>query len=299
LTGYRVFLLPLYLAMLVGLGAVTVLGIDEPGWQQHARERLAGAVRELRLLPGTVIRYSAAAGGLVSAMLREYLGIDLRQQPNFLWLAISRFVIYFSYQTFTAYVAYYVKYNLDGQAFMMSFGLDAAAADKYRGFVLPVMLVFFILGGLAGSLLATPLARRYGKKWVIGVGLVLTSAMSVPLIFAHSVWLAVAAGSILGIGWGAFLASDWAFACTLMPKDRAASFMGIWGLTSLLPQVLAPVFAGFIRDGVYNARLASLGETGAWALANQWIFASMLLYFLLGLVLLRNVRDDRTEAAAA
>jgi Na+/melibiose symporter-like transporter len=255
--GYLHLLLPLYLLVLLVLALVNILGVDETGWQQHLRERLAGSVRALRLLPGTLVKWAGAQGNLAQAMLRDYLAIDLRKMPNFVWLAASRFVIYFSYQNFTSYVGYYVKYNLDGAGFLMSFGLSAAAADKYRGFVLPVMLLFFIFGGLAGALLATPLARRYGKKAVIGGGIGLTTLMSIPLIVAHSVWLAVAAGSVLGLGWGAFLASDWAFACALMPKQQAGSYMGLWGLTNLLPQVLAPVLAGVIRDAVYNAQSAA------------------------------------------
>jgi hypothetical protein len=55
--------------------------------------------------------------------------------------------------------------------------------------------------------------------------------------------------------------------------------------------VLAPVAVGAIWEGVYYGQVGRLGETGAWVIANQWIYASMLLYFLLGLVLLRNVRS--------
>lgn len=296
LTGYREFLLPLYLGVLAVLALVNILGIDELGWRQHAQERIAGTVCRLRMLPGAVVSYSAAYSNVFVAMVREYLAIDLRRYPNFSWLAASRFVIYFSYQTFTAYVAYYVKYNLDGAGFLMSLGMDAAAAESYRGLVLPIMLTFFILGGVAGSLLSAPLARRIGKRAVILWGLVLTTAMSVPLIFVSNVWLAVAAGTVLGVGWGAFLASDWAYACSLMPKGQVGSFMGLWALTSLLPQVLAPVMAGVLRDWIYNTRLAELGDHLAWAQANRTVFASMVIYFVLGMLVLRKVSDDRAPA---
>ena len=61
---------------------------------------------------------------------------------------------------------------------------------------------------------------------------------------------------LLGCGWGAFIAADWAFACTLMPKQQAGSYMGIWDVTTLLPQIIAPVIAGPLFDSIVNARLA-------------------------------------------
>jgi MFS family permease len=292
--GFTRFLLPAYVGVLVVTGLITILGIDEIGWQQHATERLSGAMRELRILPGTVVRYAQDKGPVLLAIIRGYLGIDLRQHPNFLWLGVSRLVIYFSYQTFTSNVSKYVEYNLDQQAFLVSLGLHAADAEKYKSLVFPALIVPFILSGVIGAMLSSALARRFGKKWVITAGILVTSVMSIPLIFAHNAWHAIAAGAILGLGWGAFLATDWAYACEQMPQGQAGTFMGLWALTNLLPQVLAPVAVSAIGQSII-----SRGGTAAWPLANQWIFASMLAYFLLGLWLLRFVQPDRPATNTA
>lgn len=300
--GYRVFLYPLYLILLLATMLVTVLGTNENAWAQYARARLTGAVRELRLWPGVVIRFARTAPTLLGCMVADYAKIDLRGQPNFVWLALSRATIFFGYNLFTAFIFYYVQSNLDCIGWLLSLGIDQAKAETLVGMVAPGMLLFFILGGLCGNLIAAPLAERWGKKAVIAWGMTLAGIMLIPIICTSSVWVAIASGMLLGSGWGAFLACDWAFACTLMPKARTGAYMGMWGVTNLLPQVLAPVVGGLLRDPLfaYGQRLG-LGERGADALAYKWIFGSIMLCFIVGLLLLRNVSAsaDRYGAAAA
>ena len=292
--GY-LWLLGAYIVLLLGTTAFTVLTTDEKGWRQEARRKLEGAVRTIRILPGTVVRFARTAPTLLGCIFHDYARINLRGNPNFVWLAVSRFAIYLGYQTFLTFIYFYVHANLDVESWLASLGLG----DSLAGVVLPAIMIFFILGGLVGNLSSAPLAERYGKKFVINAGMVVAGVMVVPLILTSNVWTAVLSGLILGCGWGAFIASDWAFACTLMPKQQAGTYMGIWDVTTLLPQILAPVIAGPVRDVLFNSRLAELvalagqarGERLAEAYAHQWVYATIIVYFILGLVLLRPVRE--------
>ena len=169
--GYHTFLLPLYLVLLVALMLVTVLGIDERGWAQHAREQLAGATRELRLWLGVTVRYAAAGRTLLACMVhaytkvvRYYATVDTGGQTNLVWLACSRAAIFFGYAAFVTYVRKYVENNLDCVGFLTTLGLDHGTALKLAAMVSPVVLLFFIFGGLAGNLVAAPLAERHGKQ---------------------------------------------------------------------------------------------------------------------------------------
>ena len=298
--GY-LYLLATYLLILLGLAAVTVLGSDEQRWSQAVREPVSGALRSLRLLPGVVVKFVKTAPTLLGCILHDYRQVDLRGQPNFTWLAASRFMIYLGYQTFLTYLAYYVGANLDTASWLAGLGLG----EKYAAVALPAILLFFIIGGFAGNLLSAPLAETHGKKLTILLGMVLAGAMVVPLIFTHNVWVAVGCGSLMGCGWGAFISADWAFACTLMPKQKAGSYMGIWDVTTLLPQVLAPVVAAPIRDSIYNARVAQFitqlgeqaGQRAAEASAHQWLYATIIVYFIVGLLLLRRVKEARAVQA--
>jgi Na+/melibiose symporter-like transporter len=293
--GYLYVLLPAYIIVLLATTLIVTFGVDEHGWAQHPREDPGADCRLLRWLPGIVLRYKALGRSLLGTIARTYMSLNLREHPSFSWLALSRFAVNLGYHTFLTFVAYYTAANLDRAAFLRAIGMEGKLPESI---VLPAMLVTFILGGLAGNLLSPALARRIGKKAVIAGGLVWSGSLFVPLIFTHTVTTAVMAGAALGIGWGAFIAADWAFACTLMPKTRAGTFMGVWDITTLLPQVIAPIIAGPLRDVITAAKSAQLGVHSAEALAYQWVFALVILYFSIGLVLLRPLRELRPIAAA-
>jgi Na+/melibiose symporter-like transporter len=296
----RMFMLALYFVVLLGTLAATYFGIDEQGWMQEQRQTLSGKLREFTLFPGTTIRYLRNGSNLLSTVVRNYFGLDLKKHPNFMWLSGSRACIYFGYTIFLDWVNYYTKINLDREGWLLSIGLPVE--DKYLEIVLAGMMVFFLVGGLLGNIIATPLANWQSKKRVIATGIVVSGGMVVPLIITGDVWQAIISGAVLGIGWGAFVASDWAFGCSLMPKDRAGTFMGLWMLTSLVPAMISPVFSGAVRDFFYNSGLAKLMGTGmstelaspiAEAAAHRWVFGMIILFFFLGLVILQKVQEQK------
>jgi Na+/melibiose symporter-like transporter len=291
-SGWLSILLPAYIVVLLLTGALVVFGIDEHGWMQGARRKVAESIATLRILPGTIVRYQRRAGTLLGTIARDYMGIDLRQHPNFMWLALSRFAMYFGYTTFLDWVAYYVEINLDGAAWLRSLGLS----DSLHGIVLPAMLVSFLVTALAGNLASSPLSSRVGKKAVITGGAILAIVMFIPLIFTSNVWVAIGSGVVLGVGWGAFIAADWAFACTVMPKEMAGSFMGLWTITGLLPQTLSPLISGPVRDLVYNNSKLGMGEHGAEAFAHQVLFSLVIVYFIVGIWMLKHVKEERIKA---
>jgi hypothetical protein len=299
--GYAVLMLPMYIIFLIGTMLVVYYGIDEHGWAQQVKARLEGAVREIRVLSGVVIRFARTAPTLLGCMIHDYKQVDIRGRPNLAWLAISRFVIFIGYSTFISYALPYVEHNLDREAWLASLGVSPAMIPKVLDAAAPAVLGLFILGGLGGALGSLWLQERFGKKNTIIAGMVMAGAMVPSLIVTSDVWVAVASGVVMGSGWGMFLAADWAFACTLMPKDKAGSYMGLWDVTTLMPQFAAIIFAAPIRDGIYNAQLprlvAQLGEEAgsiaASALAHKWLYATIIVYFLAGLWLLRRVREER------
>lgn len=290
--GYRFFLLPAYLVLLIGTMLVVVLGIDEKGWRQETRKKIVGAVRIIKFLPGTVVKFAADSPSLFLSIVNAYRKIELRSHSDIVWLMLSRFTVFLGYHSFLTFVKYYADVNLNKDAWLGTLGIAGESAKNYYGMVAPAMLMFFILGGLAGNFASAPLSEKYGKKAIIAGGLIVAGIMDIPLVFTTDVWVAIASGTVLGAGWGAFLAADWAFACTLMPKSQAGSFMGIWDVSTLLPQIIAPIIAGgLIRDFVFRANVARLGEHAAEALAHQWILASLLVYFAVSIALLKFVNE--------
>jgi hypothetical protein len=69
--------------------------------------------------------------------------------------------------------------------------------------------------------------------------------------------------------------------------------MGLWCLTNLMPQVLAPIISGPLRDLLFAHYEPTLGELGAEAQAYRWVFATVIFWFVLGMLILRKVREER------
>jgi MFS family permease len=230
----------------------------------------------------------------------------------FLWL--SRFTVFLGYAAFIQYVKLYVDSNLNWQDWLIGLGFSAeaiATSGSAATAAFGAIVTFFIIGGLVGSRVAGPLAERFGKKAVIGGGMIIAAIADIPLVMTSNVWLAVACGVVIGVGWGAFISADWAFACTLMPKQKAGSYMGIWDISTLLPQVISPVLAGLLYQAVYAYFAGRTGfaftlstagipaeNPAAAALGFKWVITSLLVYFAIGLWILRFVKEERPKLAA-
>lgn len=305
-SGNLLFLLPLYILALLLCAGIVIFSVNENAWAQHARPQISGAVYRLRLLPGVLIAFPRTAATALGSIVQHYLSLDFKTNANFKWLAISRFAIHLGYCTFQAFVAYFTAANLDRAGWLSSLGITPS--PSLLKIVLPAMLLFFLLGGLCGNLLSVPLSARFGRLRTIAGSLVCAIALFIPLIFTHDVWVAVGMGLFIGMSWGAFIASDWAFATTLMPKQQSGSYMGIWDFTTLMPQVLAPILGGPLRDWIYGLQAAKLAPGldparlpedlmhACEAPAYQIIFGTIIVWFALGIWLLRKVKLSRPAA---
>ncbi|MCD6282014.1 MFS transporter [bacterium] len=219
------------------------------------------------------IRFGAGDATSIRQILREYARFEFRRNPEFVKLAFSRMAILLGYYTFIPLVYYFCEANL---------GLEAE--DRWMA---AALLGSIILGAVAGNLAGGYFSDRIGKRRMIFMGMAATILFMFPVIFATDIMQAIYFGAGLGVGWGAFIAADWAFAFTLIPKERTARYMGVWDMTSLAPQMVAPLVAGVARDYLMKSGMA------AEATAYQLIFTFSIIYFVVGLVILGFVREYR------
>ena len=114
----------------------------------------------------------------------------------------------------------------------------------------------------------------------------------VPLIFIFYApfGLVVGLGLVFGLGYGAYQAVDWALASDVLPsQDDYAKDMGVWHVAFTFPQVIATPIAGFLLD-----KFQAVGtRTGAPNLGYTAIFTMATLYFILGTILVRQIRKVR------
>jgi MFS family permease len=114
----------------------------------------------------------------------------------------------------------------------------------------------------------------------------------VPIIFIFYApfEVVVGLGLVFGLGYGAYQAVDWALASDVLPsQDDYAKDMGVWHVAFTFPQVIATPIAGFMLD-----KFQVVGtQSGAPTLGYTAIFSLATLYFILGTVLVRQIRKVR------
>jgi MFS family permease len=150
-------------------------------------------------------------------------------------------------------------------------------------------LIAIIIGaGVPTSLVAGVLSDRHGRKplvYLSGGLMALASVIFIYVAFAPSLGFTFVVGALFGVGYGAYQAVDWALAIDVLPKgEAAAKDMGIWHVSLVLPQVLAPAITGLTLTALKPMGLP-LGYTVVFVLTAVW--------FILGTVFVRAIRGVR------
>jgi MFS family permease len=101
---------------------------------------------------------------------------------------------------------------------------------------------------------------------------------SVPVIFAM--------GIVFGVGYGLYVAVDWAIASDVLPdrEKSAGRDMGLWHVAFTLPPALAPA--------VFGPILHHFNESGGH-LGYRLVFAGAVVWFVLGTLFVSRIRSIR------
>ncbi len=161
--------------------------------------------------------------------------VSPREHPDFAWAWITRFLMNFGNAVLILYLLYYLKDAVDLT--------DDEAADGV--FVLTAIYgVCTVITAFLGGMWSDKVGRR--KIFVIWSGLIAASALLF-IAFVHTWFAAIIGATILGIGFGAYTAVDFALITEVLPgaRDRAKD-LGVINIANALPQVLAPVLAAAV-----------------------------------------------------
>lgn len=88
--------------------------------------------------------------------------------------------------------------------------------------------------------------RSKRRLWVAAAGTPMALAAAAFALWPRpaGLWLFAI---LYGIGYGAFISTDWALVNDALPNpDRRGYHLGIWGIASVFPAVLAPLFGGWL-----------------------------------------------------
>jgi MFS family permease len=209
--------------------------------------------------------------GLIGSLIEPFR-VNLREHPDFFRLIASRFVINMGFYTALDFLLYYVADTL-----------------KAPHPVPTVTLIFIIAtgSGLLGNFPAGILSDRMSKKRVVYASTIITGVAALIFSLTSSIPIALAAAFVFGIGWGAFLAVDWAFATNLLPERDEAKYMGIWNVSFTVPQVLAPFIGGTLAYFFNRSLGAGFGY--------RVVLILVILYLGIGTAMIRPIKERKID----
>ncbi|WP_415854013.1 MFS transporter [Sinomonas sp. G460-2] len=155
--------------------------------------------------------------------------------PDFAWAWITRLLVYVGNHMVIVYLLYFLK---EAVRLQETQGIDPATGVLI---LTGLFAVFVIVTSIIGGKLSDRMGKR--KPLVIASSVVIAVA-SLTLGF-FPVWPGAIVGAcILGIGFGTFLAVDFALITQVLPKaaDRGKD-LGVINIAASLPQVVAPLIA--------------------------------------------------------
>ena len=205
---------------------------------------------------------------VITVGLLRLFDFNPRRDPDFAWVLLTRLVMMLGIFTIQAFFQYYLR--------------DVVGASnpeqQTTNFVIIVSLT-----ALVSALAAGWLSDRFGRKRMVYFSGTFMALVGLVFVLVHSLAIALAAGAIFGLGYGAYQSVDWALVADVLPSHKNyARDMGVWNISLSLPQVIAPVIGGPIID--------SFTRSGNSAAGYQVIFIMAIVYCLIGTATVRYIR---------
>lgn len=182
------------------------------------------------LLRQDVVLPRSAREPLVAKSFLKSFWINPVTYPDFGWAWLTRFLLYLSSQLILVYLLFFLQDEL-------KYPEPAAGvlilSSTYAGFV--------ILSSVGAGRLSDRNGKR--KQYVLISGVIVALAALV-MAFAPSFPVAIGGAVLLGLGFGSFLAVDYALLTQVLPHaDSRAKDLGVINIANSLPQIFAPLIA--------------------------------------------------------
>ena len=228
---------PQAIGLVLGLVLVEALGLDVlTGYLVMAGIVVALVIPFLVLAPDARLvradRPPLSARGLLAGFW-----ISPRTHPDFGWTLLSRVLVNVGNALGTTLLLYFLMFGLD--------------REDPEGDLLILSLVYVIFI-VASSLLLGRWSDRIGRRKPFVIVSALFQAVAAGLLaFVPDFTVAVVAGALLGIGYGAFLSVDQALATQVLPNAATrGKDLGIMNIATTVPQAVAPLLGAWIVAAV-------------------------------------------------
>jgi MFS family permease len=228
---------PQAIGLVLGLVIVDELGLDTAtGYLVMAGIVVVLVVPFLLVAPDVPLA-EVDRPKLTARSLLSGFWISPRQHPDFGWTLLSRVLVNVGNALGTTLLFFFLAHGLNR---------EDPTGDLI---VLSLVYVVFII---ASSLLLGRWSDRIGRRKPFVIVSALFQAVAAGLLaFVPDFTVAVIAGALLGIGYGAFLSVDQALATQVLPNAATrGKDLGIMNIATTVPQALAPLLGAWLVAAV-------------------------------------------------
>jgi len=185
------------------------------------------------------------------------------------------------YRDLARFLLAYFFYN---DAIVTIIAFSSIYAQNSLGFTTGELILFFMLvqtTAIVGSLLFGFITDKIGPKRTIVITLMIWIVVVCAAIFANSKELFFYTGMLAGISMGSSQAASRSMMARLTPREHLAEFFGFYdGSFGKASAVVGPVVFGLVSSYAGSQKIA---------------LASLLLFFIIGLIVMTNVRSVYSE----
>ncbi|MCL7453063.1 MAG: MFS transporter [Anaerolineae bacterium] len=257
---------------LVALTAIFVSATRVGVWLvSYSGSVLAGQGAEV-MMQVAVVGLAGLLGMAGSIFVGVYLGARVgigaraSEQTSFIWWVVNRLLFLAAVGSIQGFALYYLRDVL-----------LLPDAERWTGVLLAFVAIFLIASALGGGYLSD----RLGRRRLVALSAVVAAAGTFLLLLAGDITLVIVAGSIIGLGAGTFMATNWALGTDLVPPEEAGRYLGISNLAGAGAGIVGAGIGGPMAD-FFNALEPGLGYLV--------IFGLYGMLFLLSAVALTQVK---------
>ncbi len=213
---------------------------------------------------------------IISRRSIKNLWTDPWKHPNFAWVFLTRAFVMLGITLFMTFIEYYVSsvYN---------------ATDFVRQTVGVASLA--LISGMASALFFGTLSDKIGRIFIVCFASICMSAAAGSFVALPSGFPLWPLGIVFGVGYGAYMSTDWAMAIDTLPsEDDFGKDMGIWSLASTVPSIIAPLIGSIVINGI--AQIAPINN------GYRAVFIAAVVFLLLGAVFVLKIKEKPFAAPA-
>jgi MFS family permease len=282
--GATIFYL-LAAAILVAGVAITCVGVREAPLSTHAgsashatigpEDEVVFADGPIVALTPTDLANDTARGARARLARWAQPWLHPWRHHNFRWVFLTRAFVMLGLALFATFIEYYFASVEHVSNFVRATAFNAVMA---------------LLGAVASTLVIGLISDRTRRAPVVFVATTFMALTALAFVVAPGSIPLWPLGLLFGLGYGAYTSVDWALALDALPSRKAAGKdLGLWGVASTVPSILAPV----LGSGV----IVAADRFHATALGYRAVFALAALFLLLGAVFVLRVRESHRPYA--